>query len=546
MGLEEKITEKAATEAINAAISERKEDLSNNQKMLGGDHWLDGEGWRGALPKDSASLQKAMEKIKKLFTSQNVMAEVLSRHISGVLGKDPEWYFVPERAMEETDQPTDDETKLIKETESDLAEWWADSQAHKELIKHAIYMLSAEHSVMRIFIPAAHIEEGKVKSGTFSDQLSKIRVQAVKPDSATVKDYPDEGITIGYFKFKDSEDNDKTEITYVNESGQTVIKIVGDESEYTGELGGRLSMFESRRTLFLTRQIREQNGVVNKAHTMLSGNLDSGFLERTFLNAQAPGKWEKQEDGSEKFVPEPIQVGSGTTNFIVGVETEDEDGKKRLSNASVHFREPVPADTFIESKDHAYRAILEEARQKHALIAGDASPSGESRVQALGDFIESLNESKTEIDAAGLWLIETVAAMAYDLAGESGKFEQIRGEFRCRLSPGPLPASLIKEIITQYEKGLLPREDAMAMLGVDDVDAAISRIDTGTEYAKEILDIMDRVNIKPPTLVKHLFKVIQQDQDILSDLKEDEKTSIQTEIDEILNRKAQERDFFNT
>src|SRR5665811_810284 len=99
-------------------------------------------------------------------------------------------------------------------------------------------------------------------------------------------------------RFVDDEDNDQIELTYVNEAGQTIIKIIGQEGEYIADIGGKLSMFESQRPLFLTNQIREQNGVINKAHTMLSGNLDSGFLERTFLNAQPPGKWETLEDGT--------------------------------------------------------------------------------------------------------------------------------------------------------------------------------------------------------------------------------------------------------
>jgi len=545
--LEAKLTAKAAEEAITEAGKKRKADFEANKTMLEGDFWQEGSGWRGALPLDPTGRAKALLKIKALFTSQNVMGEVLSRHVSGVVGKDPEWYFVPRRELPESEQPTDPEKATILEYETAMSEWWSNQKVHKTLVKHAINLLSGERSVLRIFIPAVHLgETGTIASGTLDEQLAKIRVQAIEPDKAAVREYVDDGLTIGYFKFVDDEDNDQIELTYVNEAGQTIIKIIGQEGEYIADIGGKLSMFESQRPLFLTNQIREQNGVINKAHTMLSGNLDSGFLERTFLNAQPPGKWETLEDGTEKFIPDPIQVGAGVTNFIAGIEyEEDADGKKRISNPSVVFREPIDATTFVDSKDHAYRSILEEARQKHALIAGDANPSGESRVQALGDFVESLNQTKAEIDGAGLWVIETVAAIASDLANMSAKFEALRGEFNSRLSPGPLPASLIKEIINQFEKGLLPREDTMAMLGVDDVDAAISRIDTGTEYAKEILDIMDRVNIKPPTLVKKLFKVIQADQDILSDLEETEKTAIETEIDEILNRSTQERDFFN-
>lgn len=544
METENHYNEQAARKYINEAATPRMEDYGINRKMLEGDHWNSGLSWSGALPTDPLKRQAALVKIKALFTSQNVMLEVLSRHISGVLGKDPEWYFLPSRPLEEAEAPTEQETALIRKVETEMTKWWYDQRVHKELIKFTVKLLAGERAVMRVYIPSVYTQGGGVDQGTFEEQLPKIRIQAIEPGSATVKEFVNEGKTVGYFQYKLSDQTDRYELTYLNDAGETVITILGEQAEYTGSLGGRLSMYEANRRLFLTQQIREQNHVVNKAHTQLNGNLDTGFLERTFLNAQPPGHWDRDDTGHEAFHPAPLEVGAGRTNFISGVETIDEDGKRSLTTPQLIYREPINPSTFVESKDHAYRAILEEARQKHALIAGDASPSGESRVQALGDFLESLNETKSELEDMGLWIIETVAAMAFDLAGEANTMEILRGEFRIRVSTGPLPATLRAEIMSQYEKGLLPREDAMSMLGVDDVDAAISRMDTATERVTELLTTLDRIGIKPPTLVRKLFDIMQEDQEILSELEDKEKTDIQDEINQILEQSAQERDIF--
>lgn len=48
--------------------------------------------------------------------------------------------------------------------------------------------------------------------------------------------------------------------------------------------------------------------------------------------------------------------------------------------------EPVSPDALIATKTDAYHDMLDEAAQSHIRMSGDATASGESRIQAMNDF----------------------------------------------------------------------------------------------------------------------------------------------------------------
>ncbi len=74
--------------------------------------------------------------------------------------------------------------------------------------------------------------------------------------------------------------------------------------------------------------------------------------------------------------------------------------------------------------DAAYRAILEEAQQIHAAIAGDATASGTSRVQARADYAHSLLITKGEIDSLIRWLLETALDLGAIIIGAPGRYKR--------------------------------------------------------------------------------------------------------------------------
>lgn len=535
---------------VKAAQKEYSDDYKSNVKFLNGDHWQGGDGWAGALPGDSQKKQEAVKKIKELFTSQNVMKEVARRHKSAVIGKEPSWSIDLKRALGDEESPKDSEQEAMDEIEAAISEWWKDQEVHEVLEEWLMALLKSARAVLRIYVPSQYLSDnGTIETGgDLSEQLKKIRIEVVDPDKGAVVENKEQGSKAGILSFKDDEDNEIYEISYLDEDELTVIKNLSDETDPEGvNLGGHLSIYEGQRDLFLTEQVRQQNKLVNKAFTMMSNNVDSGFLERVFLNAQAPGEWkEDDETGEETFVPAPYKAGPGTTNFINPIITEDEDGKTQaLGNANVKFREPVTNESFAEAKEEAYRAILEEVQQKHALITGDATASGESRIQALEDFIKDVRDTKSTIDKAGVWLIETIMYLAGDFSNNNSYPEEYKATFNCRIDPGNIPAELRDKIIKQYNEGLLSRETAMAMLGVDDIESELSKIDSASDDALETLRELRNADVRSATLNKKLVEVIIDDKEWLADALEDgDKKTIFGEIEDQINQQVQQSDIF--
>jgi hypothetical protein len=235
-------------------------------------------------------------------------------------------------------------------------------------------------------------------------------------------------------------------------------------------------------------QVRQQQKLLNLAKTMLARNVVvGGFLERVLLNAQVPGTWSRDAaTGEETFTAGTFSVGAGTTNFFAGVPIVDTEGNTTgYANPSVVYRDPVPVSTFVETEQHAYRGILSETRQMHALISGDAAASGESRKQALYDFTMSLMDTAEEVERALRWLLETVLNLAAVFSGEPGRYVGLRVNAMARIDVGPLSADDQRALTELVGARLMSRRKAMARLGIDDPDAEEQQIEQEQEQQRQ-------------------------------------------------------------
>lgn len=238
-----------------------------------------------------------------LFTSQNVMKEIAGRHLSAILGKEPKWSVDLQRAVPDDETPKEAEQEVIDEIEAALTHWWKDQEVHNVMEEWLIDLFKSSRTVLRIYIPSGFISEsGTIETGgELADQLNKIRVEVVDPDKGAVIENKEESSEAGIISLEDDE-NEIYEISFLDESGQTIIKNVTEDTQTDGlTLGGHLSIYEGQHDLFLTQQVRQQNKLVNKALTMMNNNLDSGFLERIFTNAQPPGEWKTDEKTGEEY-----------------------------------------------------------------------------------------------------------------------------------------------------------------------------------------------------------------------------------------------------
>lgn len=490
-------------EIVNGSVSG---DYKSNDQFFEGDHWQNGEGWVGPMPPDSVSgASDVKAQIEKGFLSKNVIKEVVNRHTNGVLGRSPVWSFAS-REIDENGKVNDAAKKIIAEVEQAFTSWWDKRKVHDKLKLSLSQMLLAQKSVARLYIAmgkTVELENGEAGipvAQTLAEALNYIFPDIPDPESSTVYTDPLTDQELGILLYKPidpatgkEKNTDAAELTYLipvdangditpDENGEGVLTLIrtieeGADTIVPLELGGRITMNQIERDLFVTEQMREQQKALNLALSMLPRNVvTSGFLERVILNAEMPGEWEYKDGKPVKFHPAKYVTGSGTTNALVGVKVEQPDGKMTVATPDVKWRDPSPVKPAIDAAQAIYLAMLEEARQAHIILSGEALVSGKSREQARADFDMSLNESKIPCEQQGQWILNTTLAFAEQLMGEPGKYTtKLYATFQCHTFTGPVTWEERKQNDDSIGK-TMSQQRAMEANGILDVDAEMARI----------------------------------------------------------------------
>jgi hypothetical protein len=482
--------------------------MQANIRFYNGDHWQNGEGWSGPrLDVKHPLYNNTLMEIMRTFVSKNVVKEVVDRHVAGVAGKEPGWGVTVRRMLAEGEEPGADERALIAEAEELLVSWW-DGQfglvgkgdelagAHKIVQSVVSTALLGKRGVLRLFVPPGELNEaGQVPPGSLAESVKRIFVHHPEPDQSGVGVERSRLAQLGVYSYLGGVDGKEelAELTYLD--GQsTMLRVIKEGGEVVNEarlaLRGRLTMFELHRTLLVTDQVLQQQKMLNLAKTMMQRNvIQGGFLERTFFNTQMPGKNVADTDrpGTTRFVPEPFHTGPGVTNFLAGVTYTDADGNQQVASPSVVYRDPVAVGTFEDTERSAYRGILEEVHQLHALISGDAAASGESRVQARSDFEQSLLLTKPEVEAALRWLLETVLAMAAQFSQQPGRYDGLRVNAEARIDTGPVTADEQRIVGELVDKKLLSKTTGRQRVKVEDTDAEAALVAQESEQEQQLL-----------------------------------------------------------
>ncbi len=449
-----------------------------NRQFFNGDHWQNGDGWVGPLPQDNEHYQAHLAKLRRVFTPENLFKETVRRHAQGVAGKAPFWSLTVKRALPEGEEITTDEQLLISEATSWLTQWM-EKQKVRKVLQSAIRLLligdvGDDCQVgLRFFIPN---KDGKVSIVTEKEACDVLRIAIVEPHliSETIDDLGKK--TLFYRESVSDHESVTTSVKVVK--GKTIIQ--RDDEEISLELGGQSIAYLLRSSKFFddcTRQLQKQ---LNKSLTMMSKGQDSaGFLERVITDGRiAPG----------------ATFGPGQVNEVHGLRWRDEMGREQRTAPRYQVNQPIDPVTFIKAQSEYRTSFLRSVNQLHALITGDATTSGESRKQALSDYLVSLLETAMEVELAGTWLLNAaLAAMSY-ITGQKGKYNGLRVIFTAQIYMGPVSSSEIKAAIDLLGGGIISREEAMKRVGITDIDSELEQQSRETsnsiEHKRKIAEIL--------------------------------------------------------
>lgn len=245
------------------------------------------------------------------------------------------------------------------------------------------------------------------------------------------------------------------------------------------DLGGHLTTFEAAGDPFITPQITSSNSLVNLALTIAGHILvESGFSELALTNVELEMERipDPRAEGGYREVPKALKRGGTVVHNFVGVQSIGKDGITQFATPGVHKFEPTPITVCKDGKEIGYRNCLEEGHQLHALISGDAAPSGESRIQALADFVMNALPVKSETDGTGVWMLECGLAWAAILAGKPGYFNDLRVNYNSRIYLGKITPEERAAVISEVQAGLRSTESGMILIGIDDPAAEKSLI----------------------------------------------------------------------
>ncbi len=456
--------------------------VTSNLDFYYGDHWQKTLGWSGPIvDPTNPDYSQVSSEIERAFVSKNTIREVVDNAVNGVLGRDP---------LINLSFNGKNGKKLVDEADAVIKRWFKQKKAQKALQKALRHALLSGKSSVRLMIPSGLLNNGEIVVNE-NNPLSVLYPDAPNPLSAKIvqdqSTMEETGITIVQIVDESGKERDRAEIVYltdeVDDSGNRITKfdIIGRdgvEESATLDLNGHLTMFELEMPRLVTDQIRSLQKAQNFYLTMQQRNaVLGGFLERVILNGQLPGHYETDEGGNTVFVRDEMVLGPGSINAINGLPMVDDNGNvSNYTTASVTYRDPVSPDTFIKSSNDSYRGILQETKQLHTLLSGDAITSGDSRRQALAAFMSSLRIPKAVVESALQWLVETLLAFEGVLTGEPTKFNDIEVKATCRLDFGAISAGEIDLLERQVRVGIISLETAREKAGIEDLDAEEERV----------------------------------------------------------------------
>lgn len=505
-------------EAIEALIDEQvgEDAFAQNEAYLeDGDHWQDGERWVGPDGgSDAVWKSRVKAAVQRSFTPVGAIEEALGRMANALLKKEPDVDIVPIEAPEEgseEEERLEAEAKALKEV---LTTWWDRKKLWRRAREAVIRSRWAGRGSLRTWIAPGHLSVREVEEGEGSspsvttlpsglelqEALDRVQIAAPAPDVAAV--YTDEETQdrVAIFLYEEGDGTEAAELWYV-EDERTVLRVVseGEEEVFRVDLGGRLPIVEMEADLLITEPVRAQQAQLDFLNTLHGRVAESaGFPERYTLNAEPTGIWldyppaegpaleVDERDGETWYLhPAARELGAMVTTDLVGLITDSGDAEKRATPGVV-FRDPTDPDYAIRSISHAKRQLLGECKQGHIGLDSTREASGEAYQQARADYEDDLDGVRGPLEGMLRDLLEVVLAWAEAMGARSGESGGILERFRVvvnlNVKSGRTSPQEQQQNNANMKSGTVSQETAMALNGVEDVDAEIKRIRSQPDF----------------------------------------------------------------
>lgn len=531
--------------------SKRRSAVKANRAFMEGDHWQESEGWIGPPIDvgDQTVNTESISKLRRAFTSKNVISEIVNRQVAGLLAESPQWSILLKRPLKKVlrqipdpafrhdpanpdllpemiDDPSgilvdeeisNDEKELIQQAENALNLIFGSQSPNdnhpyhflEEVFKKRLW---GYRCAAKLIVKNTGGFQNGISFASLEDAIMALKFIACDPESAAVILDPitNERLGINLVSFTDPfsrQEKKWAEIYFTDDKNRSFVGVldslpVDKLEEKAGqtntllpdfssisdplEIQGNLLIFEiGGNSILISDQIRSQQKALNLALTMGAHTLvENGFNETMITNAELETKdiADPLAEGGIRKVAVPIKRGAGVINNLIGIEQRDSSGALNYATPGIHFKPPTPIDVHSSGKELYYRAILEEVHQLHALIAGDATASGESRKMALKDFQKFSRQFRKEIESIGRWAIETALHWAAVLSGQPGKFESLRVAFNLNVDAGDLSSDELNQLLQAVEKKVVSRKFVRSRIGIQDQDAEESQIKNEKEF----------------------------------------------------------------
>lgn len=490
-----------AKDAYNARNGDHALKLA--AAMMQDDQWLGGAGWNGPLPRasdpaDVGGIARLTAEIKREFVSQNMTDNLVTRHVHGIAGREPRQGVRVRRTLKDDEKPNPREQAQIDEFWAAYSDWWDNSGVWLDIqqtLKNAVW---SGKGTLRLFIQRGKLkqvglcEDGQPLYGvpaglTLADALGYISVHAPEWNAAGVVRDGDRRVMGAYYRWADEQKQERWELMEraKDKNGTTITRVTPNATDsesdaHTDYPVSDLMIFEVSLNPLIKSSIIALSKFLNKTLTMGSRNINlGGFVERTILNAQMPGK---TVDG--KFIPDAYEVGLGSTGYIAGLpvkrvnpdtgRTEDTGG---YTTPSIVYKDPIQWEgTFGKTIENVREMLFDEAKQLHVLITGDATANGVSRQQAVNDFMTSLEPTRMALEQLLRWLMTTVLGLGLHFTGRSAEWDAFKATASARASAVQPTSAEIETARNLRKDGLISLKSFYARIGIDDPETMRAEI----------------------------------------------------------------------